>query len=153
MNSTKTLKVAAAAFLLSLSACAPKAPSHVADTIFYGGPIVTVNEKQPEVSALAVRDGSILAVGDAAEIVKTHSGDATRMVDLKGRTLMPGFVEPPFTYPSRQSPRTLRSISQTFRCRTTQWTQSSASFARTKTLYRKGVGFWRSALNPHERYL
>lgn len=65
-----------------------------ADTIFYGGPIVTVNEKQPEVSAVAVRDGEIIAVGDEGLVVKDHKGDETRMVDLKGSTLMPGFVEP-----------------------------------------------------------
>lgn len=88
------MKAAAIVLLLSLTACATQTPAHVADTIFYGGPIVTVNEKQPEVSALAVRDGNILAVGDKAEIVKAHSADSTRMVDLKGRTLMPGFVEP-----------------------------------------------------------
>lgn len=93
MNTTKTMK-ATALFLLLLSACATKTPAHVADTIFYGGPIVTVNEKLPEVSALAVRDGSILAVGDATEILKAHSGEVTQMVNLKGRTLMPGFVEP-----------------------------------------------------------
>jgi predicted amidohydrolase YtcJ len=90
----KKLVVAVIGSLCALSACAPKAPPHVADTIFYGGPIVTVNEKQPEVSALAVRDGDIMAVGDAAEIVKAHGSDSTEMIDLKGRTLMPGFVEP-----------------------------------------------------------
>ena len=94
MREPMTPKALALACLILVSACAPKTPSHVADTIFYGGPIVTVNEKQPEASALAVRDGNILAVGDAADIMKAHTGETTKVVDLKGKTLMPGFVEP-----------------------------------------------------------
>lgn len=64
-----------------------------ADTIFHGGTIVTVNEKEPEVSALAVKDGKIIAVG-SEKILAAHKGEGTKLVDLEGRTLMPGFVEP-----------------------------------------------------------
>jgi len=78
----------------SLSSGIALAANPSADTIFYGGQIVTVNEKQPQVTALAVKDGNILAVGDQAEILKTYSGGNTQLIDLKGRTLMPGFVEP-----------------------------------------------------------
>ena len=94
MKSSWPLKRLILACVVPMAACAVKPEPHVADTIFYGGPIVTVNEKQPEVSALAVRDGNILAVGEAADIMKAHTGESTKMVDLKGRTLMPGFVEP-----------------------------------------------------------
>lgn len=94
MHQLRPLVKLALASIVACSGCAIKQPPHVADTIFYGGPIVTVNEKQPEVSALAVRDGNILAVGEAADIMKAHTGESTKMVDLKGRTLMPGFVEP-----------------------------------------------------------
>lgn len=65
-----------------------------ADTIFYGGPIVTVNAKNEEVQALAVQGGKIVAVGSAVSIKKDWQGSTTQMVDLKGQTLMPGFVEP-----------------------------------------------------------
>jgi len=65
-----------------------------ADTIFHGGTIITVDERQPEVSALAVKDGKIIAVGDEGEVLAAHRGGETKMVDLQGRTLMPGFVEP-----------------------------------------------------------
>lgn len=94
MRKALALKALALTCLLTASACAPKAPPHIADTIFHGGSIVTVNDKQPEVSALAVRDGNILAVGDSADILKAHTGEKTQVVDLKGRTIMPGFVEP-----------------------------------------------------------
>ena len=65
-----------------------------ADTIFYGGPIVTVNAKNEEVQALAVRDGKIVALGATADIKKNWQGANTQLIDLKGQTLMPGLVEP-----------------------------------------------------------
>ena len=88
------LRAIALSSLVLLAGCATSTSAKVADTIFFGGPIVTVDEKQPEVSALAVKDGEILAVGEAADLLKSYKGDDTRMVDLKGNTLMPGFVEP-----------------------------------------------------------
>ncbi|QWE10202.1 amidohydrolase [Polynucleobacter sp. es-EL-1] len=65
-----------------------------ADTIFYGGPIVTVNAKNEEVQALAVQNGKIVAVGSKDSVVKEWQSNSTKVVDLKGQTLMPGFVEP-----------------------------------------------------------
>lgn len=80
--------------LLICPAPAENLAAQPADTIFHRGTIVTVDEKQPEVSALAVKDGKIIAVGDEKEILAAHQGEGTKMVDLQGRTLMPGFVEP-----------------------------------------------------------
>ncbi len=68
--------------------------SAAADTIFLGGPIVTVNTNNEEVEALAVKDGKIVALGQQADIKKNWSGSKTQVIDLNGRTLMPGFVEP-----------------------------------------------------------
>jgi predicted amidohydrolase YtcJ len=65
-----------------------------ADTIFYGGPIVTVNPKNEEVEALAVQKGKIVAVGSKDAVMKDWKTNTTKLVDLKGQTLMPGFVEP-----------------------------------------------------------
>lgn len=65
-----------------------------ADTIFYGGPIVTVNPKNEEVEALAVQKGKIVAVGSKDTVMKDWKTNTTKLVDLKGQTLMPGFVEP-----------------------------------------------------------
>ena len=90
--------------VLALAACGRKteapAPAatgpetvDAADTIYSGGDIVTVNEAQPGVEALAVKDGRILAVGALADIEKAHKGSATRRVDLGGKTLMPGFID------------------------------------------------------------
>jgi len=63
-----------------------------ADTLFTGGTILTMDATRPRAEALAVNAGRIVAVGSAAE-VETCRGPGTRVVDLEGGTLMPGFVE------------------------------------------------------------
>lgn len=63
-----------------------------ADTLFINGPVLTIRPRG-EASALAVRGGRIVAVGDAKS-VRRLQGTNTELVDLKGATLMPGFVEP-----------------------------------------------------------
>ncbi|WP_424928615.1 amidohydrolase [Amaricoccus tamworthensis] len=68
------------------------AAQDVADTIYSGGPILTINDDQPSVEAVAVRDGMIVAAGPMDE-VSSLAGDATDMVDLAGRTMVPGFVD------------------------------------------------------------
>lgn len=64
-----------------------------ADAIYTGGDIVTVNELQPEAEAIAVKDGRILAVGYRDEVMKLK-GESTRVTDLAGSTLAPGFIDP-----------------------------------------------------------
>lgn len=63
-----------------------------ADAIYSGGPVVTVNDAQPEAEAVAVKDGRIVAVGTAAELDK-FKGPETRLVELGGHTLVPGFID------------------------------------------------------------
>ena len=77
------------------AACAPEAPApeRTADAIYAGGDIVTVNDAQPTVEAVAVKDGKILAVGTRADVEQLHKGAGTRHVDLGGRTLMPSFLD------------------------------------------------------------
>ncbi|MDP3620530.1 MAG: amidohydrolase family protein [Polynucleobacter sp.] len=65
-----------------------------ADTIFYGGPVVTVNAKNEEVQAIAVQGGKIVAVGSKESVIQDWQSKTTQVIDLKGQTLMPGFVEP-----------------------------------------------------------
>jgi predicted amidohydrolase YtcJ len=65
----------------------------VESTIFFGGPILTINDEQPKVEAMAIRDGRILAVGSRDDVFRHHTS-RTRIVDLEGRALMPGFIDP-----------------------------------------------------------
>ena len=67
-------------------------PPPPADWVLVGGPVLTM---KPAVSAdgIAVRGERIVAVGAAADVLELV-GDGTRLVDLAGRTVMPGFVDP-----------------------------------------------------------
>ena len=80
----------AVGFGQSLALAAPVTP---ADAIYTGGDIVTVNEFQPQVEAIAVKGGRIVAVGYRDEVMKLKDAK-TRIVDLGGRALVPGFVDP-----------------------------------------------------------
>jgi predicted amidohydrolase YtcJ len=64
-----------------------------ADTIYFGGDIVTINDAQPAAEAISVKEGKIQALGSLADIQKAHKGQATRVIDLQGHTLVPGFVD------------------------------------------------------------
>ena len=85
-----------AAFLLALLFCGACRPGGVevepADLVLLGGKIVTVDDADREVEALAARGGSIVALGTSAEI-EAYVGDATEVVDLDGRLVVPGFIE------------------------------------------------------------
>lgn len=75
------------------AAVAPAAAAAAADSIYLGGAILTMNDAQPNAEAVAVRAGRITAVGSRAELLKMQ-GANTRVVDLQGKTLLPGFVDP-----------------------------------------------------------
>ena len=64
-----------------------------ADIIFFGGDIVTIDHSRPLAEALAVGNGRIMEVGDRNEVFQLN-GPQTRFVDLGGRTLIPGLIEP-----------------------------------------------------------
>ncbi len=67
-------------------------PTPLADRIFFGGPIITVEDDQPTVEALAVKGGVIAGLGSLAGVERLRGPD-TQMVDLAGRTLVPGFID------------------------------------------------------------
>ena len=82
--------------LVLLSAMAPGGAvlAANADAIYFGGPILTVNDKAPRAEAVAVRDGKIVAVGKKATVMKAEKGKATILHDLKGHTMTPSFIDP-----------------------------------------------------------
>ena len=67
--------------------------AQAADAIYLGGTILTMNDRQPQAEALAVLNGRIVAVGARRAIEDRHKGGQTKIVDLKGRTLLPGFID------------------------------------------------------------
>ena len=64
-----------------------------ADAIYSGGAIVTVDRAGSTAEAVAVLGGKIVAVGGREAILKAWRGAATTLVDLGGRTMVPGFVD------------------------------------------------------------
>lgn len=58
-----------------------------------GGPVLTMDAASPRAEAVAVRGGRIVAVGSADELAGLV-GSGTETVDLAGRALLPGFVDP-----------------------------------------------------------
>ncbi|MDO8713817.1 MAG: amidohydrolase family protein [Polynucleobacter sp.] len=79
--------------VLLLSQCALAFAKGNADTIFYGGDIVTMNQAQPKAEAVAIQDGKIIGVGSFTNLKKLQ-GEGTKLINLNGQTLMPGMVEP-----------------------------------------------------------
>jgi len=61
-----------------------------ADLVLVHGKIWTENPKQPEVEAVAIQGNRIMGVGDSESILKL-AGPKARVVDLKGRRVVPGF--------------------------------------------------------------
>jgi predicted amidohydrolase YtcJ len=78
------------AALVLLSAGAGRAPAQPATLLLMHGKIWTENPSQPEAQAIAVLGNRILAVGSDSAIGKLE-GRHSRVVDLAGRRVMPGF--------------------------------------------------------------
>jgi predicted amidohydrolase YtcJ len=68
------------------------APAQTADTVLVNGKVVTVDDRFTIAQALAVRDGRIVRVGATAE-VEALRGPQTRVIELAGRTVIPGLID------------------------------------------------------------
>ena len=91
MTAIKTLNIVRAIVLsilpisFAITACA-----QTADLAITNARIYTVNPKQPNASAIAVRDGQILAVSDDVSRYITAS---TKVIDARRATIIPGFID------------------------------------------------------------
>src|SRR6187402_2415968 len=63
-----------------------------ADTVILGGKIYTMSDAQPVVEAVAIKGDKIVFAGLEKEARKLV-GDKTQVIDLKGKTMTPGFIE------------------------------------------------------------
>ena len=77
------------ALLLSLTPLQQTTP---ADIVFRNARVYTVDEKKPRAEAIAVSKDKIVFVGSNADAQK-FVGSQTRVVDLKGATVLPGFAD------------------------------------------------------------
>jgi predicted amidohydrolase YtcJ len=63
-----------------------------ADLVVFNGNIITMDPQNPKVTALAVKSYKILAMGDES-LVEDLVPSAKRVIDLGGKTVVPGFVD------------------------------------------------------------
>lgn len=64
-----------------------------ADLILHNARIVTVDSKFSIAQAIAIKNGRITAVGSNDAVLKAERGAATKLVDLKGKTVLPGLFD------------------------------------------------------------
>jgi hypothetical protein len=79
--------------LLIVSSCVTLLAGADADLILHNGKIVSVDPHFTISQAVAIKSGKIAAVGRNEDILRTERGAKTQLIDLKGRTVLPGLVD------------------------------------------------------------
>src|SRR5579863_8235282 len=80
------------ALLTILALGAPAQPTPFADLVLRGGKVITVDSRDRIAEAVAVTGSRIAVIGSNAEIGRLI-GPQTRVIELNGRTLLPGFID------------------------------------------------------------
>jgi len=97
MHKIRLILVAILTVLMAATAqFSAEAATSVGDSqvLYFGGDIVTMEgDTANYVESVLVRDGKIIYVGSRSAAVNNFAGK-TRKVDLQGKTMMPGFIEP-----------------------------------------------------------
>ena len=88
-NINITILTAAAVFA-GIAGCSQPPPP--ADLILHNGAVVTLDPEVGDVAALAVRDGRVTAAGPDGEVLRLRGSD-TDVIDLEGRTVVPGLTD------------------------------------------------------------
>src|SRR4051812_32685565 len=79
------------AVVVTLAVACPAAAQQP-DLVLLNGKILTVDRAASTREALAIRGGRIVAVGTTAD-VRRFAGSTTRVIDLQGRTVIPGLID------------------------------------------------------------
>jgi len=64
----------------------------VPEVVFFDGTILTMEDEQPRASAILIRGEKIVAVGETGNVL-VQAGPGSTLVDLEGRTVLPGFID------------------------------------------------------------
>jgi predicted amidohydrolase YtcJ len=78
--------------IAALAPAAMGAQQGPADLVLRNANVYTANEKQPRAQAVAIKGDKIVFVGANGEVAR-FTGPATKVVDLKGATVLPGFTD------------------------------------------------------------
>ena len=68
------------------------ASAQTPDALYFNGKIITLDARESIAEALTIHDGKILATGSRTDL-RTTAGPATKLIDLQGRTVIPGLIE------------------------------------------------------------
>lgn len=90
MRAKIIILVTAVIYLVFLSSCSKKNP---ADLILKNGEIYTMEEDQPWAAAVVITGNTITAVLDKSEEADAYIGPKTRVIDLEGKFVVPGFID------------------------------------------------------------
>ena len=100
INRRRFIQASAGSFVgMQLMGCSSESGSGVTSdsggptTVFRNGTVLPVDASFSQHSALAIRDGKVLAVGSENDVLAI-AGSQPQIVDLDGRVLLPGFIEP-----------------------------------------------------------
>ena len=89
MNTVALLMLTVIVCVLSVQAQITVQP---ADLVFKNGNIYTVDKHKPKAEAVAVKGGRITFVGSNRD-VQPYIDDKTQVVDLNGKTMLPGLAD------------------------------------------------------------
>ncbi|HQA11911.1 amidohydrolase family protein, partial [Zoogloea sp.] len=68
-------------------------PPPLSDIILTNGDVITLDDKRPSAQAVAIKGSKIVAVGKSKDILARWKSEGTEVVDLAGKTLVPGFID------------------------------------------------------------
>ncbi|MDH4063435.1 MAG: amidohydrolase [Acidobacteriota bacterium] len=89
----RTTTLLAAVLAAALTGCATQPPEGpVPDLILHGGHVITVDAAFSTAEAIAIAGDRIVAVG-TSDAIRARAGEATRQIDLRGRTVIPGLMD------------------------------------------------------------
>ncbi len=78
--------------ILSLIGCQSTPKGEIADLIYINGQIITMEKEGKTATSIAIKNGKIIAI-DKKSLEANHQGDSTTVIDLKGKTVLPGFID------------------------------------------------------------
>src|SRR5262245_9295928 len=81
-----------AALLYVTLATLAQVPAVPADLLITGAKILTSDPQRPLASAMAVREGVIVAIGEEKDVLRWE-GMGTERIELIGKTITPGFID------------------------------------------------------------
>ena len=100
------MKITALVFIVAALSFAALQPGNIqtplvepADIVFKNAIVYTVNDAQPKAEAIAVKYGRIVFVGSNVDVKKYEGKKVTKVVDLKGATIVPGLADAHYHFP------------------------------------------------------